>query len=329
MTRGGVACREVADTDQRDVDVNEYDEEICTCEILSCDISKLGSGDEIDPDYVVVVDYDIGAQLGDCGEAIGNNVTQPLSLAGEEEFMGVISDGSLVASALASSGSDENDMRDMTPRPHGGENDVNDPDSTLSDLVDASDLETMKRAEELQGELEDALSEDRRTNDEPPSLLDEETQKFSSRTPSRQLKWVPKASIPTYMINVNDKVKIEDIGKLSITAKGKAAKVAAEKIEKMASKIKEAKQKLKEESDLSKQLAQESRERVVAAEKARVNAAKQAREAEAERVRLEAVERRKMEANLKERLKAEFEIKKDLLNKARRAVLRRGHDRVA
>ncbi|GFE55849.1 hypothetical protein BaOVIS_032530 [Babesia ovis] len=195
------------------------------------------------------------------------------------------------------------------------------------DFVEASenieDTEILtKEADVVDDEGDESASNDESPVDLSGSLLPESKVSKPGVAKTKKLHWEAKPSVPAYVINTASKFKVEDLQKVSITTKGKAAKLAATKIEEMSNRARDATQKLKDSVLQNKLTNQAQRSEVVAAEKARVLAAKKAREQQAERIRLEAAERRRVETLEKQRLQEEFEAKKAALSKARQDALR-------
>ncbi|EDO05420.1 hypothetical protein BBOV_I003380 [Babesia bovis T2Bo] len=190
-----------------------------------------------------------------------------------------------------------------------------------SQLIDESEIIT-QGSDVAKHDHEDHVESSEEEHEEPAGTeLPESKAKKDHVVKTKKLQWEAKPSVPAYVINTANKFNVEDLEKIVITTKGKAAKMAASKIEKMSTRARESTQRLKEAMQTTKMTQQTQREEVVAAEKARVNAAKKAREVQAERIRQEAAERRKVELLEKQRLQEEYEAKKAALTKARREAL--------
>ncbi|KAK1443085.1 hypothetical protein BgAZ_306030 [Babesia gibsoni] len=215
--------------------------------------------------------------------------------------------------------SSDHDKEDGTSEEEVPDTEDNDVDSKDEGTVD--DLVNVDNAD-LAEELQKATLEE---EDDAPhaefSLSEEPTSSSKSKVKSKKLNWVPKPSIPAYMLNATKKLNIDELGKTIITTKGQAEKLAAAKKEKMAEKLREMKKQHKEESEKLKKETALRRQQAVAAEKARVLAAKKAREDQAERIRLEAIQRRKNENQEKTRQHEDFELRKNTINKVRQQII--------
>nr|PVC54161.1 hypothetical protein MACL_00003276 [Theileria orientalis] len=134
---------------------------------------------------------------------------------------------------------------------------------------------------------------------------------------TRKLKWEPKASVPKYAITINSKLKGEDLLSPKITTRGKAAALAQTQMDKNKSRAKDNKDQLKKELEEKRSASALARSRIVEAERARVAAAKLKKEEQAEKLKREASDRFQKEKELKMRERAEYEEKRQEINRAR------------
>ncbi|UKK01452.2 hypothetical protein MACK_002266 [Theileria orientalis] len=144
-----------------------------------------------------------------------------------------------------------------------------------------------------------------------------ETPAPEKKSTNPKLKWEPKPSVPKYAITINSKLKGDEMLNTKITTKGKAAALAQAQMDKNKSRAKDGKEQLRRELEEKREANALARAKIVEAERARVAAAKLKREEQSEKLKREAAERFQKEKELKLKERAEYEEKKQEINRAR------------